>query len=674
MERSVLTERLRSLSISRGEEGSREGWQREGESLLPQESPYGLTTRSDEWSGLLPSSTIVGAGGSPWLGLGAGGGTGATTGGGSPVELEGHWGRKLYGASVAPPPPPPHHHPRAPLVFAPQDMRQILKEEPVPRAWPQPALADNGTVGVGRAHFEKQPPSNLRKSNFFHFVIALYDRHGQPIEIERTSFMGFVEKDQESEGQKTNNGIQYSLHLLYSNGVRQVQDIYVRLIDSATKQAIMYEGQDKNPEMCRVLLTHEVMCSRCCDKKSCGNRNETPSDPVIIDRFFLKFFLKCNQNCLKNAGNPRDMRRFQVVISTQVGVEGPLLAVSDNMFVHNNSKHGRRTKRLDPSDPGEYNSLYTPVPLQTPCIKAISPNEGWTSGGSTVIIIGENFFDGLQVVFGSMLVWSELITPNAIRVQTPPRQIPGVVEVTLSYKTKQFCKGAPGRFVYVSLNEPTIDYGFQRLQKLIPRHPGDPEKLPKEIILKRAADLAEALYSMPRSGNAGITGAPRSPGSGHPPAPPTSSSATAFNSYTGQLAVTVQENGSAAKWTDDGSSVTTGAGGGGGGGGGGSVGGSVGGSADAYRQSSSASPRGVVTGGGYCGSSASTPHSHSTNGSYSVANPYTGSPTLYTSPHEQYGIFYTSGDGSAFAPVVRPPTTSVPPHWSTQHHLATAAQ
>lgn len=22
----------------------------------------------------------------------------------------------------------------------------------------------------------------------------------------------------------------------------------------------MYEGQDKNPEMCRVLLTHEVMC------------------------------------------------------------------------------------------------------------------------------------------------------------------------------------------------------------------------------------------------------------------------------------------------------------------------------------------------------------------------------------------------------------------------------
>lgn len=101
-----------------------------------------------------------------------------------------------------------------------------------------------------------------------------------------------------------------------------------------------------------------------------------------------------------------------------------------------------------------------------------------------------------------------------------------------------------------ALNEPTIDYGFQRLQKAIPRHPGDPERLPKvlrggvgtgmrvtcgpqgggsagvkgqrgprpprpprgagppsccllprpqEVLLKRAADLAEALYGVPSS-------------------------------------------------------------------------------------------------------------------------------------------------------------------------------
>lgn len=40
----------------------------------------------------------------------------------------------------------------------------------------------------------------------------------------------------------------------------------------------------------------------------------------------------------------------QVVISTQVAVDGPLLAISDNMFVHNNSKHGRRAKRLDTTE------------------------------------------------------------------------------------------------------------------------------------------------------------------------------------------------------------------------------------------------------------------------------------------------------------------------------------
>uniref|UniRef100_A0A8C9SQF5 EBF transcription factor 1 n=1 Tax=Scleropages formosus TaxID=113540 RepID=A0A8C9SQF5_SCLFO len=430
-----------------------------------------------------------------------------------------------------------------------------MKEEPVVsgmsavRTWMQGAgvldanTAAQSGVALARAHFEKQPPSNLRKSNFFHFVLALYDRQGQPVEIERTSFVGFVEKEKETTGEKTNNGIHYRLQLLYSNGIRTEQDFYVRLIDSMTKQPIIYEGQDKNPEMCRVLLTHEIMCSRCCDKKSCGNRNETPSDPVIIDRFFLKFFLKCNQNCLKNAGNPRDMRRFQVVVSTTVSVDGHVLAVSDNMFVHNNSKHGRRARRLDPSE------------AAAPCIKAISPSEGWTTGGATVIIIGDNFFDGLQVIFGTMLVWSELITPHAIRVQTPPRHIPGVVEVTLSYKSKQFCKGTPGRFIYTALNEPTIDYGFQRLQKVIPRHPGDPERLPKEVILKRAADLVEALYGMPHNNQeiilkraADIAEALYSAPRNHNQLPGLSNSSVhagmmGVNSFPGQLAVNVTDAG-----------------------------------------------------------------------------------------------------------------------------------
>ena len=47
---------------------------------------------------------------------------------------------------------------------------------------------------------------------------------------------------------------------------------------------------------------------------------------------------------------------LQVVVSTTVNVDGHVLAVSDNMFVHNNSKHGRRARRLDPSE-GYYNII-----------------------------------------------------------------------------------------------------------------------------------------------------------------------------------------------------------------------------------------------------------------------------------------------------------------------------
>ena len=52
-------------------------------------------------------------------------------------------------------------------------------------------------------------------------------------------------------------------------------------------------------------------------------------------------------------------------------------------------------------------------------------------------------------------------------------------------------------------SDPSIDYGFSQLSKLVPRHPGDPERLPKKVVLKRAADLAEALYAMPRGAGLG---------------------------------------------------------------------------------------------------------------------------------------------------------------------------
>ena len=69
-----------------------------------------------------------------------------------------------------------------------------------------------------------------------------------------------------------------------------------------------------------------------------------------------------------------------------------------------------------------------------------------------------------QVYFGTTAVWSELITCHAIRVTTPPRQMPGIVEVTLAYKSRQLSKGTLGRYIYVCKFEMrTIKLAFENL-------------------------------------------------------------------------------------------------------------------------------------------------------------------------------------------------------------------
>lgn len=123
----------------------------------------------------------------------------------------------------------------------------------------------------------------------------------------------------------------------------------------------------------------------------------------------MKCFLKCNQNCLKNAGNPRDMRRFQVAIGTTPNIETNLLAYSENMFVHNNSKHGRRTRRPEAGVDTESRGGGVNGGATEPIIKAVSPGEGWVTGGSSVVIVGDGFFEGVQVIFGNNIVYAEVI-------------------------------------------------------------------------------------------------------------------------------------------------------------------------------------------------------------------------------------------------------------------------
>jgi len=195
---------------------------------------------------------------------------------------------------------------------------------------------------------------------------------------------------------------------------------------------------------------------------------------------------------LKNAGNPRETRRFQVAISTTPPILDPIsvLCISENMFVHNNSKFGRKPVPKQVQKQVSNDGWPTP----SPTVKAVTPTEGWTHGGQTVIIVGDNFFEGIQVCFGSILVSSELITNHAIRAITPPCSTSGMIDISLVFGSLQL---HVGRFNYLAQTSPSIESAFERLASLVPRHVGDPEVLKKEVILKRAADLTEAIYSMP---------------------------------------------------------------------------------------------------------------------------------------------------------------------------------
>lgn len=52
-----------------------------------------------------------------------------------------------------------------------------------------------------------------------------------------------------------------------------------------------------------------------------------------------------------------------------MSVDGHVLAVSDNMFVHNNSKHGRRARRLEPGESAENTMEYGETLTQQTFVK-----------------------------------------------------------------------------------------------------------------------------------------------------------------------------------------------------------------------------------------------------------------------------------------------------------------
>lgn len=134
--------------------------------------------------------------------------------------------------------------------------------------------------------------------------------------------------------------------------------------------------------------------------------------------------MKCNQNCLKNAGNPRETRRFQVMIGLIRKNDILQLVTSENMFVHNNSKHGRRSNmvhdHLVAHSPNGNFFVKIDLAVKFPMIHYVIPQTGRLGGGDEVAILGEHFFEGIQIAFGNQFAFQTdvkiLITGSEWRI------------------------------------------------------------------------------------------------------------------------------------------------------------------------------------------------------------------------------------------------------------------
>eukprot|EP01135_Chromosphaera_perkinsii_P008039 Nk52_evm1s1084 gene=Nk52_evmTU1s1084 len=394
---------------------------------------------------------------------------------------------------------------------------------------------------VNKIVFEKQPPSNIRKSNFFHFVCSFFDADDEPLEVLHSKFVSFFEtdgvfvgmtplqkkvtgkatnekelklkgrgdeksddrkgrspvKDKESRpagredssshatasrgGQSESSPASPSkqsekaatgdsgMKVTFRNGVcyeftfkrgkdEFKQKLYLRLIDCFSKELVMYEGDDKEESLARCLLTHEECCNRCKLGKSCGNKKDTPADPRIQDKFFADFSIKCNQNCLKGAGricNPDSIRKFQLIFLDRPEYEtgDECLAVSVNIFAHNNSKYGRKSELKSSEDGGG------------PSILCINPSQAWVHGGSTVTIVGDNFNEKHKVMFGNLVCNdTAFLSPHALSVQVPATTNPGIVDVSLLTSKDKAVKDVESKkFVYLSASDPKIETGIEKL-------------------------------------------------------------------------------------------------------------------------------------------------------------------------------------------------------------------
>ena len=56
--------------------------------------------------------------------------------------------------------------------------------------------------------------------------------------------------------------------------------------------------------------------------------------------------------------------------------------------------------------------IMQPLAAGKPYIIAVHPSEGWTTGGTKLCIVGMNFYEGVEVVFGTLPASSEVLSAS----------------------------------------------------------------------------------------------------------------------------------------------------------------------------------------------------------------------------------------------------------------------
>ena len=227
-----------------------------------------------------------------------------------------------------------------------------------------------------------------------------------------------------------------------------------------------------------------------------------PCVRVRLCRYYMQVYAKCNQNCVKIAGNPRDSRRFRVSIDVTrcmyyyyymtlrlLFIAPPCLeALITTLSPYRTLCLYTTTPSivlkcapLQPNHPSYYGWTKTRkvkknntiirlifilmVDLK-PRIIAVFPSEGWTGGGRDICIIGESFSNEMQLIFGAQqvpckvnslylrdvcmyLCYQQIISSSALSVTVPRRSVPGEVFITVFANGEHHCTDSPGIYNYL---------------------------------------------------------------------------------------------------------------------------------------------------------------------------------------------------------------------------------